>query len=178
MSSAPVVIVLASGQGSRFRASGGQESKLDALLAGRPVLQWTLAAVRESGLPFHVEDRGHAGMGDSIAAGVRACSNAPGWLILPGDLPLVRATTLLQVADRLSHDALVAPVFEGARGHPVGFSRAFSERLMALSGPQGAGALLAGAPLALLDVDDPGVMTDIDTLEDLARAEGVLKARG
>ena len=64
----PVVLVLASGRGDRFVASGGQVHKLRALLAGVPVLEHTLAAVRASGLPWHLEDAGHPGMGDSIAA--------------------------------------------------------------------------------------------------------------
>ena len=95
----PVVLVLASGRGERFTASGGRGSKLQALLAGRPVLQHTLAAVRASGLPFHVEDAGHPGMGDSIAAGVQATRAADGWLVLPGDLPLVAPASLRAVAE-------------------------------------------------------------------------------
>jgi hypothetical protein len=54
----PVVIVLASGRGERFVAAGGTGSKLKALLAGKPVLERTLDAVRASGLPWHVEDAG------------------------------------------------------------------------------------------------------------------------
>ena len=75
----PVVIVLASGRGERFLASGGTTSKLQALLAGRTVLERTLAAVRDSQLPWHLVDAGYPGMGDSIAAGVRATSHAPAW---------------------------------------------------------------------------------------------------
>lgn len=56
---APVVLVLASGRGERFIASGGTGSKLQALLGGKTVLQRTLDAVRASGLPWHVEDAGH-----------------------------------------------------------------------------------------------------------------------
>ena len=44
----PVVVVLASGRGERFIASGGSGSKLRALLGGRPVLEHTLAALRKS----------------------------------------------------------------------------------------------------------------------------------
>ncbi len=47
----PTVLVLASGRGERFAASGGGTHKLQALLAGKPVLQHTLAAVAASGLP-------------------------------------------------------------------------------------------------------------------------------
>jgi CTP:molybdopterin cytidylyltransferase MocA len=96
----PTVIVLASGRGERFIAAGGSGSKLRALLAGKPVLERTLDAVRASGLPWHLEDAGHPGMGDSIAAAVRATPDAIGWLILPGDLPLVRPETLQAVAAR------------------------------------------------------------------------------
>src|SRR5215213_8982752 len=97
----PVVLVLASGRGERFIASGGSGSKLQALLAGKPVLEHTLAAVRASGLPFHVEDAGHPGMADSIAAAVRATPDAGGWLVLPGDLPLISPQSLRAVASAL-----------------------------------------------------------------------------
>jgi molybdenum cofactor cytidylyltransferase len=44
----PSVLILASGRGERFKASGGTVHKLQALLAGKPVLQHTLDAVRAS----------------------------------------------------------------------------------------------------------------------------------
>ena len=72
----PVVLVLASGRGERFSASGGTTHKLQADLCGATVLQRTLDAVRASGLRWHLEDAGHPGMGDSIAAAVRATRDA------------------------------------------------------------------------------------------------------
>ena len=54
ISAVPVVIVLAAGRGERFAESGGTTHKLQALLAGKPVMQHTLAAVKASGLAFHV----------------------------------------------------------------------------------------------------------------------------
>ena len=74
----PCVLVLASGRGERFLASGGSTHKLAALLDGRPVLEHVLAAVRASGLPWHLERAAHAGMGDSIAAAVAATSQSAG----------------------------------------------------------------------------------------------------
>ena len=177
----PAVVVLASGRGDRFIASGGRGSKLQALLGGRPVLERTLDAVRASGLPWHLEDAGHEGMGDSIAAGVRATRDAGGWLILPGDLPLVQPQSLQRVAAALaSHDA-VLPTWQGRQGHPVGFAPACRDALLMLSGPQGA-ALIARAQVMVnraltLALDDPGIVTDIDTVHDLARAEKMLAAR-
>ena len=173
----PVVIVLASGRGERFLASGGRGSKLQAPLAGSTVLEHTLAAVRASGLAFHVEDAGHAGMGDSIAAGVRATRDAGGWLVLPGDLPLVRPESLRAVAAALAQSSVVLPSYRGTRGHPVGFAALHGEALARLSGPEGAAAIVRSAPALKLELDDEGVVTDVDTVDDLARAEALLARR-
>jgi len=177
----PVVLVLASGRGERFLASGGGGSKLRALLGGQPVLDHTLASVRASGLRWHLEDQGHAGMGDSIAAAVRATQDADGWLILPGDLPLVQPQTLQQVAAALAQHAVVVPRYQGAAGHPVGFAASCRDALLQLSGAQGAAPLVKAQRalngVAQLDVDDAGIVTDVDTVEDLAQAERLLAQR-
>ena len=176
------MIVLAAGRGERFAASGGQVHKLHALLGGRPVIDHVLDAVRASGLPFHVvqADPSRPGMGDSIAAGVRATPDAAGWLILPADLPLVKASTLLAIAAPSSM-AVTVPVHEGHRGHPVRFGAVCGPALMQLEGNRGAAPVLqaqmAAGSVVLMDVDDAGVVTDIDTLDDLQRAEALLAQR-
>jgi molybdenum cofactor cytidylyltransferase len=178
----PVVIVLASGRGERFRAAGGVGFKLHAPLGGATVLAHTLAAVRASGLPWHIEDVGHPGMGDSIAAAVQATSDAGGWLILPADLPLVQPATLIAVARALVDPVRAAqPQYRGGRGHPVGFAAACGPQLAALSGNLGAApvlrALREAHQVAEIEVDDIGIVTDIDTPEELALAEALLLER-
>lgn len=98
----PCVLVLAAGRGERFLASGGSSHKLQAMLGLQTVLQTTLAAVQASGLPWHLEYGPHPGMGDSIAAAVKATAGANGWLVLPADLPLIQASTLQQLALQLA----------------------------------------------------------------------------
>jgi molybdenum cofactor cytidylyltransferase len=173
----PIVLVLASGRGERFLASGGQGSKLQALLAGKPVIEHTLAAVRASGLPFHVEAAGHPGMGDSIAAGVRATADAGGWLVLPADLPLVAPASLRAVAQALQRASIVLPVHAGTRGHPVGFGAEHGPALMALAGAEGAASIVRAAQPLMLELADEGIVTDIDTVDDLARAERLWRKR-
>jgi molybdenum cofactor cytidylyltransferase len=164
----PTVIILASGRGERFIASGGQGSKLDALIAGKRVLDWTLDAVRATGLPFHVESAGHPGMGDSIAAAVAATQDASGWLILPGDLPLVQPETILAVAQAISSGAQAAyPVYQGERGHPVGFSVECRSELMNLEGNRGAALILRARSAIELIVEDIGCVSDVDTVTQL-----------
>ena len=171
VAASPVVLVLASGRGQRFRDSGGAVHKLQALLAGRSVLERTLDAVRASGLPWHLEDAGHPGMGDSIAAAVRATQNANGWLVLPADLPLIQADSLRAVAQALAQHDVVVPCYQGHRGHPVGFAAVCGPALAHLQGERGAQALLAAHPPLLLPVTDDGCICDIDTMSDLAQAE-------
>lgn len=180
----PTVIVLAAGGGKRFIASGGQTHKLAALLAGKPVLQHVLDAVQASGLPHHVvrADAARPGMGDSIAAGVRATPDAPGWLILPGDLPLVQGASLRAVADALAQHAVVIASHQGVRGHPVGFSVICREGLLGLKGNQGAALVVRAQEainsIAFLELDDIGIVTDVDTLDDLTHAEQLMRERG
>jgi molybdenum cofactor cytidylyltransferase len=177
MAGQPVVLVLAAGRGERFAASGGSGPKLQALLAGRPVLEHTLAAVRASGLPFHVEQGPHPGMGDTIAAAARATREAPGWLVLPGDLPLVQPSTLRAVAAALAGGRVVMPVHAGQAGHPVGFPAGCGQALAALSGPHGAAAVVRAHPVQRLVVDDPGSLADVDTVAQLQQAEAILRGR-
>lgn len=172
-----MVLVLASGRGERFTASGGQGSKLNAPLGAMTVLEHTLAAVRGSGLTWHLEDAGHPGMGDSIAAAVRATRGASGWLVLPGDLPLVQPESLRAVAAALQQASVVLPCHKGVRGHPVGFGAGHGEALAALQGAEGAAAIVRQAQPLRLDLEDAGIVTDIDTVADLQKAAALLAAR-
>ena len=185
----PTVLILAAGRGERFAASGARVHKLDALLAGQRVLDHVLAAVRQSGLPHHVvraadvqvpDGSSVSGMGDSIAAGVRATSGAAGWMILPGDLPLIQPRTLRAIAAAPACAVLV-PRYEGQRGHPVRFAASCGPALMKLQGNQGAAPVVRAQAaldlIATLDLDDAGIITDIDTLDDLRCAEALLQQR-
>lgn len=176
----PVVIVLAAGRGERFIASGGRTHKLEALLGGMRVIDRTLAAVRDSGLAWHLVGAhpSRPGMGDSIAAGVRDTASAQGWLVLPADLPLVRAQTIRDVARALDHHAVVVPVHAGQRGHPVGFSAACRTGLLALAGDRGAAAVVREHGAFELPSDDEGCVMDVDTLQALDEAESLLARRG
>jgi molybdenum cofactor cytidylyltransferase len=82
----------------------------------------------------------------------------------------VRPETLTAVARALSQYPVVYPQFRGRRGHPVGFSVELYTELIKLQGDEGARRLLARYPSQALDLDDPGVLIDVDTDGDLERA--------
>lgn len=171
----PTVLVLASGRGERFLASGGTTHKLQADLCGKTVLERTLDAVKASGLNWHLEDAGHPGMGDTIAAAVRSTMDACGWLVLPADLPLIAPQTLMFLARADSVADVLVPEYQGKRGHPVRFAAACGTVLCALHGAQGAASVVAAFSSARIAVDDPGCVADIDTLADLERARAQLQ---
>jgi molybdenum cofactor cytidylyltransferase len=183
--------------GSRFEGSG---HKLNARLGAEPVLALTLRHALDAGLRVvlvisrAVSDVAGAtlpsceqvvidtasspgwGMGDSIAAGVAASRDAAGWLVLPGDMPFVQADTLQRVAAALAHHPIAHARHAGRRGHPVAFRAEVMPELLALTGDQGARGVLARHHSVAVDVDDPGVLIDIDTVADLEAAQGRWKS--
>lgn len=183
----PTIIVPAAGRGSRF---GGPLHKLEQPFDGSTVLGATLRHAIESQLPVVVVttaalaplvgrllatrdilvlSSGEAarGMGYSIAAGVAERSGAPGWIVLPADMPLVRPDTLLAVATALQQHPVVYAQHHGRRGHPVAFAAELYSELIQLDADDGARRVVARYPSHGLEVDDPGVLFDVDTPADL-----------
>ena len=128
-------------------------------------------ALRETGAEVVVCERAHEGMGVTLATAVAAAPQADGWVVALADMPWIAPATIAAVAARVRDGAsLVAPVHDGRRGHPVGFAQAHRAALAALTGDEGARTVVAAQMDALegLDVDDPGVLLDIDRRDDLA----------
>ncbi|MCW5636925.1 MAG: nucleotidyltransferase family protein [Rubrivivax sp.] len=190
----PSVVVVAAGRGSRFGATlPDAPAKLAQPFGSSTVLGTTVRSAVQSQLPVVVvttpalapllgtvlaqrdivvlaDDEAAAGMGRSIAAGVAERSGAPGWLVLPGDMPLVQPGTLLAVATALEHHPVAYAQFQGRRGHPVGFSSELYSELVVLQGDEGARRIVARYPAHPVEVADPGVLIDIDTPADLESA--------
>jgi molybdenum cofactor cytidylyltransferase len=191
----PTIVVLAAGQGSRF---GGPVHKLEQPFGHSTVLGSTLGQVIASGCPFIVvttarllpqalrlvarrdllvvsDEDARRGVGHTIAAGVAERPTASGWLVMPGDMPMISADSIRAVADALDEHPVAFSQHRGRRGHPVGFGAELFSELIALQGDEGARRIVARYPAHAVDVDDPGVLVDIDTPEDLARARDAVR---
>ena len=141
----------------------------------------TLLFAREGAQVFAAEGADHSiceraaeGMGFSLACAVAATREASGWLVALGDMPKVQASTMQAVLRALESGAsIVIPCHEGRRGHPVGFSAEHRAALLALTGDEGARRVVGANAESVLElaVDDPGVLADVDTPEDLRRLE-------
>jgi CTP:molybdopterin cytidylyltransferase MocA len=114
-------------------------------------------------------DRGQL---SSVIAGLDAVDR-PGVnaiLVMPVDIPLVRVETIRAVkAAFLASAAPVArAVHEGRHGHPVIFARRVFDELRCADPHTGARAVVHAHAHDLLnvEVDDPGILRDVDTPDD------------
>ena len=116
--------------------------------------------------------RAEEGMGASLACGVQSAPDADAWLIALADMPWIRPSTIRTLAAALAGGAdIVAPSYDGERGHPVGFAQRHYAALSALTGDEGARAIVQvnQTTLRLEATDDPGVVRDVDTRVQLLR---------
>ena len=138
----------------------------------RPRAQQLGKLLRDAGCNTVVCKNASEGMGTSLATGVRSAPDADGWVVALADMPFILPDTIRSVAQALrAGAAIAAPSFRGERGHPVGFARRFYPELSSLRGDDGARLLLKQHPdrVTLFEVDDPGVLRDIDRPSDLER---------
>jgi len=91
-------------------------------------------------------------------------------VIALADMPFVSPDTFRRVALAIvAGSGIIAPVYGGERGHPVGFRSDLGPALAGLRGDEGARTVVAASRdlLTLLPVDDPGILRDIDRPSDL-----------
>lgn len=192
-----IAIMLAAGAARRF----GGDKRLAQLASGKTILQQSLSnalphydklylVIRPAELAQLKLDPtltaklqiveaadAEAGMGHSLAAGAKACLNAiPHSIsILLADMPWIKHRSfeiLLDSAHKLAQDEILQPFYQDRPGHPVTFHHSFLNQLTELQGDEGARKILKNCKKRRkLDLDDPGILQDVDTPEALAAGE-------
>jgi molybdenum cofactor cytidylyltransferase len=181
-------VVPAAGRSSRF---GGM--KLLADVGGEPLVNRTLGSLIDVGIDpvvvvlssaaslETVPLIGHAnvrtvvnhdpsrGMFSSIQCGL-SVAIADAIVVLPADMPFVKPETVASIARTcLDSRSVVVPVYKGRRGHPIGVPGSLRSGLLMMPPDRSlrdAIAALGEEPL-LIEVDDPGVVRDVDVRSDL-----------
>lgn len=106
------------------------------------------------------------GMAASLRAGIGALPrDCAGAFIFLGDMPKIPHGVAARLAEAVRAGAwAAAPVVGERRGHPVLFSSKLFAVIRTQTGDQGAGKVLEalGDDLALVPVDDTGVLFDVD----------------
>ncbi|MFH1086621.1 MAG: NTP transferase domain-containing protein [Chloroflexota bacterium] len=114
-----------------------------------------------------VHNEGYAaGMLSSIQAGAAQVS-APRFFLLPGDHPLIAPDVcrrLLAVAA-----LVVQPTYGGHGGHPILLASALIPEILALPADATLRDLLRRTPSVRVEVEDDGILLDLDTSDDYAR---------
>lgn len=194
-----VGVLLAAGQGARFGgdkllatvavpSAGGAADVPIGVAAARNLVEAipdSIAVVRprDAALAAHFTGAGLRvvpcanagdGMSATLACGVAATADADGWIIALGDMPWIAPATIRAIADAVASGAdIAAPSYRGQRGHPIGFSRRHFDALLSLTGDAGARPVIARNidRVTWVDVDDAGVVQDVDTRSDLPRPQ-------
>jgi molybdenum cofactor cytidylyltransferase len=129
-------------------------------------------ALMDRPVQIAMNDDFETGMASSIVKGVQATGNpAAGIMILLGDMPAIRTETLNELCTEFRRHGgtrIVIPVADGRQGNPVLFPISLRAELLALSGDKGAKSLLTkyNDQLVTMQVDDRGILNDIDRPED------------
>ena len=114
-------------------------------------------------LKFVFNESFDQGMFSSIHTGCREVS-AASFFITPGDCPLVKKETIQLLA--VEKRSVVIPSYGYKGGHPIKLSNVVKKRILEAKADSNLRAILQTHVKSYINVDDPGVLMDIDTPED------------
>lgn len=121
-----------------------------------------------------------AGMSTSVQEGVRVFkkdSSLDGIMIIPGDMPLIKTETINRMVSCFKEEdaPIIIPVYQGNRGHPVLFAKSLFSQLLEVKGDVGARDVVKRnfAQCNFLEVDDQGILIDIDCEEEYHKWSGL-----
>lgn len=121
-------------------------------------------------LPYvHVIRSEHcaSGMGHTLADAITAISDVPATAcaVCLGDMPELKTTTLQELIGHSTEHNIIRPRYQNTLGHPVLFGKDFWPELTQLTGDVGAKAVIQNhlAQCEIMDIEDEGILFDIDT---------------
>jgi molybdenum cofactor cytidylyltransferase len=128
--------------------------------------------VPTQGLKVVVNPAYKEGMASSLRAGIAALgSDIQAALIVLADQPCIRPATLDRLIDHhaSARPQVVIPTYKGFRGNPVLLDRSVFAEVMEIRGDVGCRAIFGRHTenISKLEVDDVGILLDVDTTQDL-----------
>ncbi len=141
-----------------------------------------IPVVERCGARWTVNEDYDRGMFSSLQAGVRRLApSCEAFFVLPADHPFVRPETVLSLmsAFRSGKGKICRPSYQKRWGHPPLIPAALVPAILSFDKPGGLRGLLSRyeGQTATVECDDPGILTDMDTREDFARAKEQFRVR-
>jgi molybdenum cofactor cytidylyltransferase len=143
------------------------------VVVGEPHRAVTEEEAARLGWPCVLNPDPDRGMASSVEVGFAyleaRVASARAALLWPVDHPGVRLETVERLVAAADAERIVVPAFGGRGGHPSLFGRNLWPELARCSHlEQGARSILRASPTRVtrIDVDDPGVVDDVDTPAD------------
>jgi molybdenum cofactor cytidylyltransferase len=186
-----VAIILAAGKSSRMRSN-----KMLADFHDQPMLRATFTSIAASSVDEIIVVLGHEhdkvskalsglnarlvinpdfgkGLATSLAVGVREAAAADAVLVCLGDMPLVSSDLIDRLIAAFNANEsrnIIVPIYNGQRGNPILWGRAYFERLNSLSGDHGARGLVDEFNFDTVEIEaaTDEVLKDADTPVELA----------
>lgn len=117
-------------------------------------------------------ERWEEGLSSSLRAALRALpAQAPGVVVLPGDMPFMTSELVERVAKRFLETGRVCfPIHRGQKGHPTAIPRALFPELQELYGDRGALSIVRSqedVETIELSPEEERTQRDLDTVETL-----------
>lgn len=130
-----------------------------------------LPQIEECGASWIRNYQWEQGMFSSVKAGVAAIGGLTRcFLVMPVDIPMVEPATIDKLVDVFDQSGkfVCYPTFRGKRGHPPVISTQYRYEILQWENPGGLGGFLKQKRADAIDVDveDEGILLDIDTPED------------
>lgn len=118
-------------------------------------------------IKFVYNENFNKGMFTSIQKGCNEI-NAPTFFITPGDCPLVKKETVQLLAEQNGN--VVIPSFHYQGGHPIKLSSEVKLKILETNPESNLRMVLNEYVKEYMNVDDPGVIMDVDTQGDYQKA--------
>lgn len=132
------------------------------------------STIKIPGISYFLAPDSAKGMAHSLSNAIQKAVDIDAAMIFLADMPYIKEETIRKLINSYNANKdlqpIVIPTSNGTPGHPVIFDNAYFNEIQLLEGDRGARPVVDAHQdkLIQVEIDDPGILRDIDTLDDIA----------
>ena len=125
------------------------------------------------GISYFLAPDSAKGMAHSLSNAIQKAVGMDAAMIFLADMPYIKEETITKLINAYNANQdlqpIVIPTSSGTPGHPVIFDKAYFNEIQSLEGDRGARPVVDAHQdkLIQVEIDDSGILRDIDTLDDI-----------